>query len=358
MPHSPYALEADFFDGVHAQPQRVRLRCEGEWLLIEGEGLQLRWPLAEVDWPERTRHGARSASRVGAGMLQCLDGAAWDAWAQASGVRDGWVARWQQSWRAVLGAVLGLVLLLVLLYRWGLPWAVQAALPLVPTAVDQAVGEHTLKALDGHWFAPSALGAQAQQRVQAAARRVLPPADGQDNPGWELLLRRSQIGPNAVALPGGTSVMTDEMVELVQGDEAALAAILAHEWGHLRQRHGMRMLAQATALGLVAGLVLGDASSLLATVPVLLGQAQYSRQAEREADALAVQRLRAAGLSPAAMLTLFERLHAQRRAKNADSDSGQEGGWIQGLGIAFASHPADEERMEYFRQAAAGSAGP
>ena len=37
-------------------------------------------------------------------------------------------------------------------------------------------------------------------------------------PAHRLEFRASRIGPNAFALPGGTIVLTDELVELVEGD--------------------------------------------------------------------------------------------------------------------------------------------
>ncbi|HEV8313585.1 MAG TPA: M48 family metalloprotease, partial [Burkholderiaceae bacterium] len=69
------------------------------------------------------------------------------------------------------------------------------------------------------------------------------------------------------------------------------------------------------------------------------------RDAEREADAEAVRVLRAAGISPLAMVRFFEAV-AQRHGSGKD----RERGW---LGFAIASHPADAERIRFFRDAAA-----
>ena len=164
---------------------------------------------------------------------------------------------------------------------------------------------------------------------------------------WTLLLRAGgeTLGPNAFALPGGTIVVTDELLELLEGEPATLLGVLGHEWGHLRHRHGMRAVAQASLLALATSLVLGDVSGVAAGIPALVGQLGYSRDAEREADAEAVRVLRAAGHSPAAMVVLFERLQAKRGAQAA--------GKSLPLALALASHPFDEERIAYFRAAAA-----
>ncbi|TAH12571.1 MAG: hypothetical protein EAZ11_05250 [Curvibacter sp.] len=200
-------------------------------------------------------------------------------------------------------------------------------------------------------------GRAEQARITQAFTDAVAHQSTADQRPWKLVFRQSKIGPNALALPGGTILMTDEMVALVNADTQVLTAVLAHELGHVQQRHGLRMLVQATVLGAVGAVVLGDFSTLLAAVPALLGQAHYSREAEREADAHAVKVLKDAGLSPLHMVTLFEALEQerQRKASKATSSAGNADGekdsasW---LGIAFASHPSDADRIAYFRSAA------
>ena len=184
-----------------------------------------------------------------------------------------------------------------------------------------------------------------------------------------LLIRHSEdIGPNALALPGGTMLLTDDMARLLQHDTQVIAGVLAHELGHVQHRHGVRMLVQVGVLGFVTSTLWGDYSGVLATVPLWLGQAHYSREAEREADAYSVTVLRDAGLSPAVMIRLFERFALFKRCgddilKPAQAGSvpvcqseedgvevDEEKGGFWGLG--FASHPADEDRTAFFRDAA------
>ena len=139
------------------------------------------------------------------------------------------------------------------------------------------------------------------------------------------------------------------MLQLLEGRDDVLIGVLGHELGHVRRRHGMRMMVQAALIGTAASIAWGDFSSVLATAPALLGQSAYSRDFEREADDDAITLLRANGLSPALMAELFERLRAGRPA----GDEEQAGRGAFDLGIALASHPADAERMQHFRDAAA-----
>ena len=333
------ALAAEYFDGRSARARAVRLRRDGTQLLIDGEGIAQRVPLSRIQWPERTRHGPRVAELPDGASLHCADAAAWDAFAQACGRGDDVVVRAQQSWRAVLASLAGLVVVIVALYAWGIPMAAGAALALIPESADRAVGEVAMRSLDEQLMKPSALPAAEQQRLREAFARALAAQPAGSVPAHRIEFRKSRIGPNAFALPGGSIVMTDELVTLVEGDAAAITGVLGHELGHVKHRDGMRMLLQASAVGVLASAVVGDFNSLLAAVPVVLGQSAYSRDAERRADAEAVRLLRDAGLSPAVMVGFFEKM----AKANGDHT----------LGIAISSHPADAERIRFFREAAA-----
>src|SRR4029077_985450 len=85
------------------------------------------------------------------------------------------------------------------------------------------------------------------------------------------------MGPNAFALPGGAIVLTDDLVELAEND-AQISAVLAHEIGHVRNRHGLRLALQATGLSALIAALAGDAvsiTSLAATLPTALLQSGY-----------------------------------------------------------------------------------
>ena len=360
------ALAADYFDGESARAHAVTLNLSGPTLQIRGEAIALDLQADAVHWSERTRHGPRVAHLTHGAALHCRDAAACDAWLRAAGRGDSWVVQVQQSWRWVLASLAALVLLLAAFAIWGVPWFSRIALVAIPHSVDTALGEATLARLDQHLTAPTALDAAKQQRVRDAFARAVTAQSsahpGPELPSYALVFRRDRekggIGPNAFALPGGTMVMTDAMVELFDTEPDVLSGVLAHELGHVRQRHGMRMVVQASLIGLLSSVVLGDFSSLLAAAPVVLGQASYARDAEREADAFCAAFLKAAGVSPALMIGLFEKLGAARGAKESKDEpeasrgrasADASGSW---LGIAFASHPADQERIEFFRSAA------
>ena len=338
-----------YFDGQHARPVQGLLRWSAQLLTLHEaqapHAVVAQWAHREVQWPERTRHGLPVAHLQGGGSLQALDSVSWNAWQAEFVAADSLVVRLQQSWRGVAASLVAVVFCLFALWHWGLPWGSQAVLSVTPLSVDQAAGEIALRAIDEEWMRPSELPAEKQAALRQAFDQLLRESLGAQAPSHELLFRKSKIGPNAFALPGGSVVMTDEMVELVDNDEAVLLGVLAHELGHVQHRHGMRMLIQGSAVGLIAGLVWGDASSLLATVPIVLGQASYSRDAERQADQFAADLLVAAGRAPSVMVRLFERLEDSKKKEDKGDNP-----W-SAVGIAFSSHPADEERIRFFKDA-------
>jgi Zn-dependent protease with chaperone function len=347
---APEHIAALYFDGRSARGQPVHLRLAGNDLLVTPEramsdgspdesATALRWPLRSVRWPERTRHGQRVVDLPDGAQLKAADAAAFDAWRQGTGARDSWVVRAQQNWRSTASAALALVLLVAVGFQWGVPWAAQGLVAALPESVDRAVGESALAQIDKRWLKPTTLPAERQDALrQAFAHAVKAAYPAGNAPAYTVRFAAADaaLGPNAFALPGGSIVVTDALVGLLDGADDTLVGVLGHELGHVQHRHGMKGVVQLALVGTATSVALGDFSTVLAGLPALLAQTAYSRDAEREADTEAARLLHAAGLQPAAMVVLFERL-AKVRTGRAD------------LPISLASHPMDEERTAFFR---------
>ncbi len=134
---------------------------------------------------------------------------------------------------------------------------------------------------------------------------------------------------NAFALPGGFIGVHSGLV-LGAADESELASVLAHEIGHVEQRHIARMLAKqregsmiaigALLLALLASRSGSSSSGDAAQAAIMAGQAaavqqqlNFSREAEREADRIGFQTLLAAGFDPSGMASFFSRLQQGTR---------------------------------------------
>lgn len=340
-------IHTTYFDGVSPRPVPVMAQRVGDHVLIMGEGVRLEVPVRDVRWPERQRHGTRLCYLPSGGMLSHDDGPAWDAWARASGHRETVLVGWMQSWSAVGACLLAGVVLVWAAWVWGIPWAARGAVALMPAAVEQQLGDAALEAFEQRWLKPSALPAEQQRDIEhrfAQAVAAAFPEDGR--PVYQLHLRASasdHMGPNAFALPGGHVVLTDELALMLKDEPNAITGVLAHELGHVTHRHGLRMVVQASLAASLISLVVGDVSAFLATVPVVLSEQAYSREAEREADQAAADTLKKSGVSPAVMVVFFQRIDAWRKAQQEDAGDV--------LPIALSSHPSDAERIRFFQEA-------
>jgi len=114
---------------------------------------------------------------------------------------------------------------------------------------------------------------------------------------------------NAFAAPGGYIYVTRGMLALMN-DEAALAAILGHEMGHVNARHTAR--AMSRQLLLLGGVLLASALSEdiqkiapFAMIGLQVLFLKYSRDDEFQADSLGVQYSRSIGYAPGQIVPLF-----------------------------------------------------
>lgn len=340
-------LAAQWFDGLHPLPQPATVWFDERRVCVQvGDGAPRDYAVSKTRWPEPLRQGQRQILLPDGGVLACADAATYDAWLQHSGRRHGFIPRWQQNGWLALATLLLLVATLFAGWRWGVPVAADTTVRFLPEAVDDRVGAQVLKELDRHWLRPSKLS-WAQRRAvfdrfadavdTALDRRALPKLTH-----FDLQFREGgrDLGPNALALPGGTLIVTDELVKLLEDQPEALVGVLGHELGHVKHRHGMRLTLRASAVGLATGVLIGDFSVALASAPALLARQSYSRDFEREADDYARTLMRGAGIDPAVMVGFFERLQKQH-----DHDDGP-----GAFAAAFSSHPADEERKAFFKK--------
>ncbi len=200
--------------------------------------------------------------------------------------QGGVLAKMESRWAVVLGLLVLLPVVLWAAYTWVIPKLAENAAGKIPSATRQSLGQEVLEYLDENLVEPSQLSEQQVQRVERLWARL----DIGD--GYQLALRYSEkLGANALALPGGTVMLTDDLVLLLQNDDE-LAAVIGHELGHIDNRHMTTQVLQTAALALLINWVVGDiggvAELTLTTVPTVLGQLSYSRKLEAEADQYAV----------------------------------------------------------------------
>ena len=330
------AVDARYFDGRSSRPHAVRLSVDDGTLVLAGD-VDRREPLSALRVSEPLAHAPRIVTFSDGAFCEVSDNAGFSQILAAWGHRDSFVVGWQNQWRGAAVAVLGLIAFLFVAYRWILPAVAEYAAVRVPLAWEERLGREATAFLEKRMFSPTQL---SQHKRDALADRfdTIAPEDGRD---YAIRFRASKIGPNALALPGGVIYVTDELVELAP-DDAAILGVLAHELGHIEQRHLMRRLFASAAVGAAAAVLFGDISTVLAALPAVLIDLDYSRAMEREADSYAVDLLRAKGISTGSLAMLFERM------QQAHDKRGPKGDWPAYL----STHPPTPERVELFRKPA------
>lgn len=148
---------------------------------------------------------------------------------------------------------------------------------------------------------------------------------------------------NAYAFPGGSIACTRGIL-LSLDNEAELAALLGHELGHVNARHTAEqmskgMLTQAFVGGLsilagTAGATMGNLASQLGMIGVGALLASYSRDNEREADALGMEYMVRSGYSPEGMIGLMDMLRNQSKHNPS------------AIELMFSTHPMSDERYK------------
>lgn len=327
-------IAASYFDGKTSRPHRVTLQVVDEVALVRGE-IERDCPIAQLHVSERFNRAARKVSFPDGAYLEIIDGAAFSALLHQTGHRDGLVVRLQQDWRNTMVAFAVLIMVVALSYLYLLPLAAKGVAAALPVAVDRQIGAGALDFLDQHVLKPSQLPQTRRDAIVSRFRALTTPMP--DAPQYQIVFRHSRIGPNAFALPSGQIVVTDEIVQLLDDDDA-LMGVLAHELGHVHRRHLMRRLIQSSAIAAAATVLFGDVSAVLANVPTVLLDLKYSRDIEREADDYAIGMFQANGLPRQKLALVFEKL---------EQKTGTDGS----VSPYLSSHPANEERIAHILDA-------
>ncbi len=239
---------------------------------------------------------------------------------RCGGTRAVLLHRWEKSLTLVAAALVVTALVVVLFMRFGVPALARQAAFALPPAVESSMGRESLAVLDRLFTKPSKLGAERRSELTALFNQVAAASDAP--PGCRLEFRNGgAIGANAFALPSGIVVITDQLVDLAKHDDE-IAAILAHELGHVRQRHALRHVFQNSATGLIMATLTGDLvsiTSLAATLPTALVDASFSRTFEREADDAAIAWMKTAKVPPRRYAEILARLQAQLDARTGEA---------------------------------------
>jgi predicted Zn-dependent protease len=197
---------------------------------------------------------------------------------------------------------------------------------------------------------------EVDEYLQDLGMRLASQAHDPDQQFHYVCMRDPEI--NAFATFGGYVFVFTGLI-LVTHNEAELASVMAHETGHVVQRHMARALeaeshmSLASTAAMLAAALLGAAAGgpnsgeaiegAIATAQAVTMQRaiNYTRSQEMEADYVGIHLLAAAGFDPYAMANFFETL--QQSMGMAESE----------IPALLIDHPVTDERIAAARSRAA-----
>ncbi len=114
---------------------------------------------------------------------------------------------------------------------------------------------------------------------------------------------------NAFAAPGGQVIIMRGLIDRAESPDE-VAAVLAHEIGHVEARDTTRNALRAAGSAGLFSLILGDfaGGSAVVVAAEYTMNAAYTREAEAQADIFALNALQAAGTDAAALAGFFDSL--------------------------------------------------
>ncbi|MGL4490026.1 MAG: M48 family metallopeptidase [Rhizobiaceae bacterium] len=331
-------VEGEWFAALSGQPVKAvaKFSESGLQILSDKGTLILVAKLDHIEVAPRVGNIARNISLPDGSEFITTDNDGVDALMAGRGSKHaGLVHRLEEFRPRLFGLVLAVILLSVAIYRYAVPVLVEVAIWVTPPGATELMSQSTLSTLDTIAFSPTELSPVRQKELQDGFQEIAKFSDSGAS-RFNLNFRKGgTIGPNAFALPDGTLVITDELVDLADGDDEMLIGVLAHEIGHVEKEHSLRQLYRAAGVTGLIFLIGGDVGAGVQDALVQgagLLTLSYSRSAEEEADRHSIELMLKAGKDPVAIARFFALL--QKEFGDSTETS------------MFSTHPGTPERRK------------
>ena len=216
-----------------------------------------------------------------------------------------------------------------------------------PYKWEQKIGESTYKTLSSTILEKTEIPEKRRTEIKEKSQKLFKNSELLKNP--EIIFNKSTIlGPNALALPGGPIVITDGLIKLLKDDELILS-VVAHEIGHIKERHSLQQIVEIAGLSSIAWMIFGLDESILEEI-VFIGiniwGLKKSRDLEKDADLMALKLLEKTGMSKKSFIQAIERLTnhycVATKIEKSVCINELKSGWL-------STHPSGAERLKYLK---------
>ncbi|MDF1722179.1 MAG: M48 family metallopeptidase [Minwuia sp.] len=340
---------AIFLDGTSAREHDVQVGISPVGITFRAPGHTYLWDVAGLDLVDHSDGGKRvrfSHASLPDARLIIADPAviaqARDAMPGVFSNRRGGVRRDMRRLAIGVGGVSVGVLIVIA----ALPLIVTLLAALVPASIEEEFGEETRQAFA--MFMPDT----QKSCVDAAGLTVLQRLTDDLTVGQDLdPPPRVKVVPhdlvNAMAFPGGQIMIFRGLIDEAQSGEE-VAGVLAHEIGHVAHRHGVERIIRDSAIdAAISVFIPGTTGGVGGQLATLLASQSYGRDAERQADRFAVERLNELNVRTDGLIAFFDR--AAQDPERTEQD--------QTVLRYLQSHPSPTDRVTNMQAQAKGTEG-
>ena len=330
-------IHGKYYPVGNSDSKPATLRFTDDKVFLRGEDFEQVFAFAQAEISDRLANVPRRVEFVDGSLFSTSENAEFDQLLIQAGRRPkaSVFSFFETGWHWALLAVALLPLALYLLFTIGMPFIAKPLAQAVPESVKDHLDTEIVSFLDKKLMQPSGLSQEMQDQMTSIF----------DNSFWtretHLEFRKGgELGANALALPGGTIIITDELVKLIEFD-GEFYAVMAHEVGHVVGNHSMQNVVRVTGVSMVLGWMFGDLSfvtdMVLVGLPTLLQQMSYSRRFENEADQYAIVVLKQTGFPGSCFSSLMAKLGKDHNLEDSAIPS------------YLSSHPTISSRIKLAR---------
>lgn len=223
---------------------------------------------------------------------------------------------------AIFGAVW------IVFTKWN-PFDGDLPIELITIEQEEQLGEKMIEMMSDNpsWEVNSSF---ADTAINIIANRLLDSMGLTDYDYHFTLVESSEV--NAFALPGGNIMVYTGLIDFSESPNE-VAAVLAHEIGHVEQKHVVDRILKEFSLGILFTVIAGGDAVILQDIFRSLISAKFNRSQEEDADDFALRLLEKSKIRPSHMVSFFKRL----KAESGDLDESLE---------PLMSHPALNSRIK------------
>ncbi len=198
-----------------------------------------------------------------------------------------------------------------------------------------AVSSSSLNAAEPGTAASADLTAY-QNRVQKILNSFVS-GIGKDPSLYTIIVEKSDV-INAYATVGRKIVVYTGLIDSLK-NESALAFVVAHELGHIEERHSINGMVRSGFFTIVKSVFIKETNTIGSNIydgVTYMGGLHYSRGAEKEADVFAVGLMNRLYCKAPGKLEFFETAMKTQKASK--------------IGEYLSTHPLSSTRLEYLKK--------